>query len=224
MLATHLRYDNVRTVINDARSVDADTLRALIREMEREGRQCIARSRDLIERIDIVHALDMRYGEQIFEISVPLKNTLINADDLIEQVISSFHARHEELYSYSIPEQEVVLVNVRLSVIGIMKAIPSELPVSSAHEPHPRAQRRIFLDEWVDVPVYDMDGLGAGVRISGPAIVESRTTTILLLDEDQATVTDTGWLDIEVEIVAGSDAWDSNLAGAQLKVVGTAGG
>ena len=224
MLATHLRYDNVRTVINDARSVDADTLRALFREMEREGRQCIARSGDLIERIDIAHALDMRYGEQIFEISVPLKNTLINADDLIEQVISSFHARHEELYSYSIPEQEVVLVNVRLSVIGIMKAIPSELPVSSAHEPHPRAQRRIFLDEWVDVPVYDMDGLGAGVRISGPAIVESRTTTILLLDEDQATVTDTGWLDIEVEIVAGSDAWDSNLAGAHLKVVGTASG
>lgn len=224
MLATDLRYDYVRTVVNDARSVDADTLRALFREMEREGRQRIARSGDLIECIDIVHSLDMRYGEQIFEISVPLKNTLINADDLIEQVISSFHARHEELYSYSISEQEVVLVNVRLSVIGVMKAIPSELPVSSAHELHPRAQRRIYLDEWVDVPVYDMDGLGAGVRISGPAIVESRTTTILLLDENQATVTDTGWLDIEVEKVAGSDAWDSNLTGAQLKVVGTAGG
>ena len=224
MLATDLRYDYVRTVVNDARSVDADTLRALIREMEREGRQRIARSGDLIECIDIVHSLDMRYGEQIFEISVPLKNTLINADDLIEQVISSFHARHEELYSYSISEQEVVLVNVRLSVIGVMKAIPSELPVSSAHDLHPRAQRCIYLDEWVDVPVYDMDGLGAGVRISGPAIVESRTTTILLLDENQATVTDTGWLDIEVEKVAGSGAWDSNLTGAQLKVVGTTGG
>ena len=166
----------------------------------------------------------MRYGEQIFEISVPLKDIQLDAEDLVEQVIAAFHARHEELYSYSIPEQEVVLVNLRLSVVGVMKAIPSELPVAAVYELQPKAQRRIYLDEWIDVPVYNMDVLGAGMRISGPAIVESRTTTILLLDDDHATVTATGWLDIEVGRVAGTDAWDSNLDGAQLKVVGTAGG
>ena len=156
--------------------------------------------------------------------SVALKNIHIGADDLIEQVVAAFHARHEELYSYSIPEQEVVLVNLRLSVVGVMKAIPSELPVTTVYELQLKAQRRVYLDEWVDVPVYNMDRLSAGTRISGPAIVESRTTTILLLDDDHATVTATGWLDIEVGRVAGSAAWENNLSGAQLKVVGTAGG
>ena len=224
MLATDLRYDYVRTAVNDVRSIEPDLLRTLFLEMEQEGRQHITCAGELIERVEIVRSLDMRYGEQIFEISVPLKDINIDGDDLIEQVIAAFHARHEELYSYSIPDQEVVLVNLRLSVVGVMKAIPSELPVSAVYELQPKEQRRIYLDEWIDVPVYNMDGLGAGLRISGPAIVESRTTTILLLDDDHAAVTSTGWLDIEVGRVAGTDAWDSNLDGAQLKVVGTAGG
>ena len=224
MLATDLRYDYVRTAVNDVRSVEPDLLRTLFLEMEQDGRRQIAGAGELVERVDIVRSLDMRYGEQIFEISVPLKDIHTEAEDLIEQVIAAFHARHEELYSYSIPEQEVVLVNLRLSVVGVMKAIPSELPVAAVYELQPKAQRRIYLDEWIDVPVYNMDVLGAGVRISGSAIVESRTTTILLLDDDHATVTATGWLDIEVGRVAGTDAWDSNLNSAQLKVVGTAGG
>ena len=224
MLATDLRYDYVRTAVNDVRAVEPDLVRTLFNEMEQEGRKHIARAGNIIERVDIVRSLDMRYGEQIFEISVPLKNIHIGADDLIEQVVAAFHARHEELYSYSIPEQEVVLVNLRLSVVGVMKAIPSELPVTTVYELQLKAQRRVYLDEWVDVPVYNMDRLSAGTRISGPAIVESRTTTILLLDDDHATVTATGWLDIEVGRVAGSAAWENNLSGAQLKVVGTAGG
>ena len=216
MLATDLRYDYVRTAVNDVRSVEPGLLRTLFLEMEQEGRRHIAGADELVERVDIVRSFDMRYGEQIFEISVPLKDIQLGAEDLIEQVIAAFHARHEQLYSYSIPEQEVVLVNLRLSVVGVMKAIPSELPVAAVYELQPKAQRRIFLDEWIDVPVYNMDVLGAGVRISGPAIVESRTTTILLLDNDHATVTATGWLDIEVgeqkteDRRQGTDSWSSS--------------
>ena len=224
MLATDLRYDYVRTAVNDVRSIDTDLVRTLFLEMELEGRERIARSGNLIKRTDLVRSLDMRYGEQIFEISVPLKDIDLDAGDLIEQVIAAFHARHEELYSYSIPEQEVVLVNLRLSVVGVMNAMPAELPVTAAYELQPKSQRRVYLDEWADVPVYNLDGLGAGMRVSGPAIIESRTTTILLLADDHATVTGTGWLDIEVGQVAGSDARDHSHGGARLKVVGTAGG
>ncbi len=224
MLATNLRYDYVRTAVNDVRSIDADLVRTLFLEMELEGRERIARSGNLIKRTDLVRSLDMRYGEQIFEISVPLKDIDLDAGDLIEQVIAAFHARHEELYSYSIPEQEVVLVNLRLSVVGVMNAMPAELPVTAAYELQPKSQRRVYLDEWADVPVYNLDVLGAGTRVSGPAVIESRTTTILLLADDHATVTGTGWLDIEVGQVAGSDARDSSHSGARLKVVGTAGG
>ena len=202
MLATDLRYDYVRTTVCDARSIGADQLRPMFDEMEKEGRARVAQAGTLAEGVDVVRTLDMRYGEQIFEINVALNDTDYAADDLIERIVQAFHARHEELYTYSSPDQEVVLVNARLSVVGLMKAIPAEPTGDATQAAAPIAQRHVYIGEWQDVPVYDMDTLNTGQRINGPAIVESRTTTILLVSGDSATVTDTGWLDIDVRKTA----------------------
>jgi N-methylhydantoinase A len=215
MLATDLRYDYVRTTVCDARSIGADQLRPMFDEMEEEGRARVAQAGALAERVDVVRTLDMRYGEQIFEINVALNDTDYAADDLIERIVQAFHARHEVLYTYSSPDQEVVLVNARLSVVGLMKAMPAEPTGDAAQAAAPIAQRHVYIGEWQDVPVYDMDTLNTGQRINGPAIVESRTTTILLVNGDSATVTDTGWLDIDVRKTAARlapiDAVDTKL-------------
>jgi N-methylhydantoinase A len=48
----------------------------------------------------------------------------------------------------------------------------------------------------VEVPVYDFAALGADQPVAGPAIVESDTTTVLLLRGDTARMDARGWLDI----------------------------
>jgi N-methylhydantoinase A len=47
-----------------------------------------------------------------------------------------------------------------------------------------------------DVPVYDFAALGADQAVAGPAIVESDTTTVLLLPGDAARMDARGWLEI----------------------------
>ncbi|MDP6707179.1 MAG: hydantoinase/oxoprolinase family protein [Alphaproteobacteria bacterium] len=198
MLATDLRYDYVRTTVGNVHDVGADRLRAMFREMEEEGQRRLDDVGSLVDRIDVVRSVDMRYGEQIFEINVPLKSVDLGAADLVEEVVEAFHKRHEALYTYSSPDQEVVLINVRLSVIGVMKSIPEEPPIAAAKAAAPKGTRHVYLGEWVDVPVYGMDGLAPAQVVVGPAIVESSTTVILLRAGDHAVVTDIGWLDIEV--------------------------
>ena len=92
----------------------------------------------------------------------------------------------------------MVLVNVRLAVVGVLNALPGEPPVASGVELAPTGLRRVYLDGWHEIPVYAMDALGSNNRISGPALVESKTTTVLLHAGDVASVTGQGWLDIEV--------------------------
>ena len=224
MLATDLRYDYVRTAVSDVRRIGADALRVMFAEMEEEGRERVSQAGELAKDTKIVRALDMRYGEQIFEIRVPLDAIDINSDDVIEQIVAAFHRRHEELYTYSSPDQEVVLVNARLSAVGVMDAIPAEPAVTISEPAQAKGQRRAYLGDWIDVPVFDMDALNAGQNLSGPAIVESRTTTILLNHGDTAVVTDTGWLDIAVHEAAsvarpagsqGSTVLEAMAAGAQ---------
>jgi N-methylhydantoinase A len=105
-----------------------------------------------------------------------------------------------------------------------MDAIPAEPAVTISEPAQAKGQRRAYLGDWIDVPVFDMDALNAGQNLSGPAIVESRTTTILLNHGDTAVVTDTGWLDIAVHEAAsiahpagsqGSTVLEAVAAGAQ---------
>ena len=82
----------------------------------------------------------MRYGEQVFEVSVPLDGIDFEAPDLLQQMADAFHARHEELYTYSLRDQEAVLVNARVAVIGELPALPQE-PALPARPPARPARR-----------------------------------------------------------------------------------
>jgi N-methylhydantoinase A len=61
----------------------------------------------------------------------------------------------------------------------------------------PRGMRRIMLESGLaDVPVYDFGALAADQPVAGPAIVESDTTTVLLLPGDAARMDARGWLEM----------------------------
>ena len=96
------------------------------------------------------------------------------------------------------PDQEVVLVNARLAVVGELPALPEEPALPSRSAATPRSQRRVYLDAWREVPVYDLDAVAPGQVVVGPAIVEAATTTALLRAGERATVTPLGWLDIRI--------------------------
>ena len=196
MLATDLRFEVARTHIGDIRALDGAAVKQLFDEMEREGLARLRASFDGPARA--TRSADMRYGEQVFEIAVPLDDVDWTAPDPLPQIVERFHRRHQQLYTYSSPDQETVLVNARVAVAGILSALPQEPALPEAPPAPPRSERRIWLDEWVPAPVWDFDALASGQAIAGPAIVESAMTTVLLRPGDRATVTPLGWLDIDL--------------------------
>jgi N-methylhydantoinase A len=141
----------------------------------------------------------MRYGEQIFEIDVPLDGIDLDSPSLISEIEDRFHRRHEELYTYASRDQEVVFVNARVAAIGAVAApVASEATVTSSAPCTPRSRRKAFFGEWREVPVYALDDLGPGQGLEGPAIVEAETTTVVINTGDRLTVNALGWLDIRV--------------------------
>ena len=150
MLATDLRFEVARTHIGDTRALDGGAVKRLFAEMEAEGSGAAAR---LVRRAgaDDARSVDMRYGEQVFEIAVPLDEVDWAQADPLPQIVERFHRRHEELYTYSLPDQETVLVNARVAVSGLLSALPQEpaLPESAADRtprPPPDLSRRVAAD------------------------------------------------------------------------------
>jgi N-methylhydantoinase A len=193
MLATALRHELVRTHVGDSAALTPDALREIFAGMETEGR---ARLADFEGRIEIQRRADMRYGEQIFEIDVPLDDVDFGRADLIAQVTERFHRRHEELFTYALRDQEAVLVNARLAAIGHLSVPPSERQISA--RPAAQPKRRQAIHGQAEAAVYDLDAMAPGQQIAGPALIETETTTVLIGTGDSAAITPNGWIDIAV--------------------------
>ena len=196
MLTSHLRYEASRTHYGAGSRISAEKAREIFAHLEE---QAAGRLRTWFGGdITIERSAEMRYGEQIFEIDVPLDNINWSAASLVDQIEDRFHRRHEELYTYASRDQEVVFVNARVAAIGQVAARGEDVrPASSAVACTPRT-RPVFFGKWREVPVYSLESLTPGQSFEGIAIIEAETTTIIVNEGDRVTVNSLGWLDIEL--------------------------
>jgi N-methylhydantoinase A len=194
MLQTDLRYEVSRSLIGAAGLPDEPAIRALFSELEASARARMAAW--MAGDPTIQRSADMRYGEQVFEVGVPLDGVDWNRPGLPEELASAFHARHEALFTYALRGEEVVLVTARVAAVGRLPAIATS-PLPDRPAAMPVAQRPAHVGGASrTLPVFAFTELAPGQKVAGPAIVESDTTTVLLLPGDVAWLDARGWLEI----------------------------
>jgi N-methylhydantoinase A len=195
MLTSDLRYEVSRTHYGAGTRISADEVRELFAGLEQ---QAAGRLRPWFNGpVSIERSAEMRYGEQIFEIDVSLDGLDWNAPDLVDLIEDRFHVRHEELYTYASRGQEVVFVNARVAAVGeVERQDDGAREAASSSTAAPRSRRQAFLGTWREVPVYALDELQPGHTLTGPAIIEAETTTVLVDTGDRVMVNPLGWLDI----------------------------
>lgn len=196
MLSSDLRYEVGRTSIGSG-PLDADAVRSVFTELEAASRD---RMQDWFSgEVRIERSAEMRYGEQIFEIDVDLDGLDLDSEDAVQKIEARFHRRHEDLYTYSSPGQEVVFVNARVAAVGdVPRIAETNAPETEVGAPVPKSRRKVYFAQQTEVPVYSFEELAPGSTITGPALIEAETTTVLVGDRDLLTVNAMGWLDIAI--------------------------
>jgi N-methylhydantoinase A len=198
MLATDLRYETSRTHIGEHAVTDDAAMRAIFADLEQRA---TARLRSWFDgTIRIERSAEMRYGEQIFEIDVPLDSLDWDTPGLLARIHEEFHRRHEELYTYASRDQEVVFVNARAAAVGAVSSTGTEASHAAAGgaAARPKGKRKAWFGGWQDTPVYDIAHLAPGASLTGPAILEAETTTVVVNAGDRVSVNGLGWLDVEL--------------------------
>jgi N-methylhydantoinase A len=155
----------------------------LFKEIERKGVTRLREDGFGEDRIAIKRSLEMRYVGQVHECTVDIDTFDID-ETTIDRVKQAFHRRHEELYTYSEPHTTVEVVNIESTLYGLIDKpqLPDLAPGAAAAAAIKERRDAIFEASGrpTSTPVYDGDKLGAGARISGPAIIEEVTTTIVI--------------------------------------------
>jgi N-methylhydantoinase A len=195
MLTSDLRYEVSRTHYGAGARISAAEVCELFAQLDQRA---AGRLRAWFNGpVGIERSAEMRYGEQVFEIDVPLNGVDWEATGLVEEIEDRFHQRHEELYTYASRGQEVVFVNARVAAVGeVSQRDQDARPAPSATACLPRTKRQVFFGAWREVPVYALDELRPGHTLTGPAIIEAETTTVLINEGDRMAVNALGWLDI----------------------------
>ena len=137
-------------------------------------------------------SVDMRYAGQNYELSVPLVPGPVSGAT-IDGLAAGFATAHQRLYGFVAENEPMQLVTFRAEATGIVRK--AELRPTAEAGPDPRSAERGRRDVWlpeaggfVSCPIYDRDGLAAGNRIAGPAIVEQMDATTLIVPGTNASV------------------------------------
>ncbi len=189
MLNTDLRVELVRS-LSQSGAPDIAQAADAVQAMQAEGN---ARLRWFDGELRSAITADMRYGEQVSDIQVAVDPAWLTAPDGAERLAAAFHDRHAALYTYALPDRMPVLVNIRVTVTGGMPPVPA---TSNLPTPAPVGRRNVYLGDWQEVAVHRLDALDR--PITGPALIESETTTILLRTGDVARPDPRGWLGIDL--------------------------
>jgi N-methylhydantoinase A len=115
-----------------------------------------------------------------------------------------FDEEHLRRYGTCAPEEPAEIVSLRATVTGVMKKPRLEriarggfAPLASAR----RGKRKVYFAELgrsPATPSYAREGLRAGNRIEGPALVEEHASTTVVLPGDRLEVDAFGNLVVEV--------------------------
>ena len=203
MLFSDLRYDYVRSCFYKLATVPFETIENLYAEMEDQGRSAIANSSVKPDGIHMTRYADMRYVGQEHAVTVELAPDIFAGRDR-DAIKRAFDAVHLQRYGTSAPKEMADLVSLRVTAIGNLRKPPRQELKQGAAEP-PKAALRgtkpVYFREkggMTPTPIYTRDGLLAGNRIGGPALIEEHASTTVLAPGDSLTVDGFGNLDIAV--------------------------
>ncbi len=190
-LVTPVRLDLVRSAVGKLDALDWGDVDRVLTEMIDEGTAALVQAGCAPESVRLVFGADLRYFGQQNEVSISFERDPRRGRD-VEMVRRDFEAAYHAQYGVNPSHVPVEIVSWRVTAQG------PEIAVYAAARPaagngKPKSKRRILLwPEAGDAPVYDRASLAAGQTIAGPAIIEERETTIVLLPDWQAVVDEIG--------------------------------
>ena len=190
-LVTPPRLDLGRGALSRLSVLDWRHVESVLTELESDARSGLASAGCKPGEITPRFGADMRYFGQQNEVT-----TWFDADPREKQdrawVRESFEKDYEKLYSLRLPDVDAEVVSWRLIAAGPAVSRDST-PEFGAVTAKPKATRKArFNGGDMETPVYQRRELARDQSIGGPAIIEERETTIIILPGWRATVHATG--------------------------------
>jgi N-methylhydantoinase A len=168
LLLADVRKDYSKSMLIPAEGAETKIRREL-EALHRTGKRDM--KKEGFEAAREIHAIDLRYQGQSYELTLPLTRNFVTA----------FHKLHEKRYGYSDASRPVELVSVRASFIGRTPKVRLRRQRKAAVAARPlETSRAWFNGKAHKTAIYDREALRHGHVVRGPAIIGEYSSTTLV--------------------------------------------
>jgi N-methylhydantoinase A len=180
-----IRNDRVQTVNAPLDGLDVAGLAQRMKSTGDELRSGVADAGLVIERIDVLHELDMHYLGQTHTVTVPLPATLAGQEQslTVAMIQQAFEAAYQRSFSRLLSGIPARIVNLRTAAIGRRPAFDLAALAASggAVSDAARGTRPVWFNGgWAEATIWDRLALPIGAVVNGPAILEQPDATTVL--------------------------------------------
>ena len=201
MLMSDLRRDFFVTRIVSLRPENAGAINTLLEEVTANALKQFATEQIGAEQVRFLRYAKLRYENQEHAVEIPLPEGPIEAGT-IAMIADTFHQSYEREYTYRLhaPIEFVGTHVVAFAAVG--KLEPAKLPVTGRSlGDAKKGQREVdFALEGIHLSdIYDGHLLEPGMSFSGPAIIETRGTTMVIHPGNRVRVDDYGNVHITLQ-------------------------
>jgi N-methylhydantoinase A len=198
MLVTDVHQERSLTRITSLDGTTHAELDGIFAGMEAQALEELMREQFPRERLQTRRHAGMRYRGQSYEVAVPVPS--LRGPQDVADLASRFHDAHNRRYGHMAQAEAVEIVNFQVTAIGLIPKPQTKTFDTTDAPAIPQATRQAYFsaDDACDVPVFARNKLQPGMRITGPAVIEEKTSTSVIYPGQRAEVD--AYLNIEVEL------------------------
>ena len=175
MLQTDVRRDFKSTLYGSWDGMEASDIGERFAVLEREGQKELVAEGVPAKHVNFQRAIDFRYHGQEYVLTIPVAHGPLD----MAAVRQAFDGAYLRQYGHNNPEARAEMANVRVVAVGKLDRPP--LPEPGPAEPAPVRRRTVYFSgEAMPTSIVQRSAIGSDTTISGPAIIEEETATILV--------------------------------------------
>jgi len=201
MLNSDVRRDTASVLIGDLDGIERSIVETRFAELESEARAALDAEGFPANDQVIERGLDLRYGGQQWSIRVAAP--VFSRTDIRR----AFEADHQRMFGHIQPGGAILISALRVTGRGLIE-MPDERPLPLADDtPAPKEYRLVHLGDgtgWRETPIYAGADLSHGHELTGPLLIEEKTTTVFVGAGDRLDVDAAG--NFVIELAAGGAA------------------
>lgn len=180
LVVSEIRFDFVKNINRNSRDISFEELMGEYADLQKQGTDCLEKSLVVPKDRYFVLRADMKFPGEFTEFLVDIPSKIKSVKD----VQQAFIDYHQKLYEYA-EEISPDILNIRLSAFGkTHKPRIAKTKLSGENSKGAiKSKRKAYfhkLGKSILTDVYDGHKIVPGNRLSGPAIIELPTTTIVV--------------------------------------------